>query len=789
MKISVKAHELATLLDRAPEGITTLSLDCFDTLLWRNVHEPRDVFAGVKAPGGGIEPRTWAEGVSRKKSHLRRKTHEVGLHDIYRRMLTRATDAEIDAAVAHELALEASHCFPFKPAVELMRAAKARGLKIVIVSDMYLSEAELTELLRQAAGEDVLAMVDRIFMSSEHGTSKALELFPLVLKEIGARADQVLHVGDNRIADFEGAARAGIHAVHFEQFGEETVQRMRMETAAGIMLDPATRVTRPSYAMHRAPVSLRTQTDTAYVVGHDVMGPVMHAMATWLKAELDATAEKLGKPVRPLFLMRDGFLPYAVFDQMYPEAQARRIEISRLTAARASMHSAEDVHDFISEQLDVLPPKALAKQLMLYGPEVDKLIKKDGDDKAFRKAIREPEMIRKILKRSRGMCDKLMAHLRANDVADGDAVMLVDVGYKGTVQNIVTPVFEREMNLWVGGRYLFLREECMSGLDKAGLLGTDMFECRALHALGTCVAVVEQMCNIAQGSTIDYTPDGAPVREDSGVKSFQNATRDRVQQAVLDYARKAELGVHRPAASDTIENRRRMAGAILTRLLFLPLPSEIEVFGKFDHDVNLGTKVMIPLLDHDEAADGLRRRGIAYVNETRRMYVPGEIQKHGLPFNLSLLTTSRFGLNLRNKDFEVGGIEVPVMMLTDAEQAVMRFTAYPTHEGFYRVSIPVGTQRPTVAVQLGLLYEHIQIDRACWTPIGQFDGNWGYDQHDATTVTDGLHPIADGLYAADETGVLVAMPPAASLKGAQVLNLVFRPLRRRGEMRVERRAA
>jgi FMN phosphatase YigB (HAD superfamily) len=792
--MSVRAHELATLLERAPAGVTTLSLDCFDTLLWRDVHQARDVFAGIAVPGGGIEPRMWAESVARRMALQRSRSNEVGLPDIYRRMMPRGTPDQIDAAIAHELALEARHCFPFAPVVALMRDARARGLRIIIVSDMYLSEAELRELLERSAGPEIVGLIDHIFMSSAHGTPKAGDLFGIVLKTIGATPDQLIHVGDNRAADYDGAARAGIHAVHFEQFEDEVVQRLRLESAAGTMLDPATRVTVPSYQPHRAQLSLRTQTDTGYIVGHDVMGPVMHSFAMWLKAEIDAMAARIGKPVRPLFLMRDGYLPFAVFNTLYPDIGGHQIEISRLTAARASLNSAADVHTLIDEQIDVLPPDALAQRLMLHGQEVTKLLKKRPgeskvDDRAFRKAIRSPEMVRKILTRSRGFTDRLMAHLRANDVADGDAVMLVDLGYNGAVQNTITPVLEREMGLTVAGRYLILREEGVSGLDKAGMLGTDVFECRALHALCTNVAVLEQMCNVAQGSTVDYKSDGTPIREESGMKSFQNATRDRVQTACLDFARTAFDGMHRRPASDDIIARRRMAGSILTRLFFLPLPSEIALFEAFDHDVNLGTKVLVPLLDHDEAADGLRRRGIAYINETRRMYVPGEIARHGLSFNLSLLTTSRFALDLSNGDFEVGGIEVPVILLTDSDQAVMKFTAYPTHEGYYRVTIPVGMRRPTVAVQLGTVCETLQIDRATWTPITQFDGDWASNHDDAAMIVDGMAAIADGIYTAGETGVLVAMPPPATAKGAQVLTVVFRPLQRRGQQVASRAAA
>ena len=145
MKIEIRAYELTQLLDRLPDGVTTLSLDCFDTLLWRTVNAPRDVFAALDLPGGGVEPRSWGE-LGAYRVAANRGTPRVTLHDIYRHMLPRASDAEIEQRVTTELKLEAQHCFAFAPTVELMRRAKARGLEVVIVSDMYLSHAQLCAL-------------------------------------------------------------------------------------------------------------------------------------------------------------------------------------------------------------------------------------------------------------------------------------------------------------------------------------------------------------------------------------------------------------------------------------------------------------------------------------------------------------------------------------------------------------------------------------------------------------------------------------------------------------------
>ncbi len=76
MKISVTAKDIATLLDQAPAGVDILSLDCFDTLLWRNAQAPSDIFVELGIEGGSIEPRVFAERKARKMAAHRHGRNE-----------------------------------------------------------------------------------------------------------------------------------------------------------------------------------------------------------------------------------------------------------------------------------------------------------------------------------------------------------------------------------------------------------------------------------------------------------------------------------------------------------------------------------------------------------------------------------------------------------------------------------------------------------------------------------------------------------------------------------------
>ncbi|MCW3845685.1 hydrolase [Sphingomonas sp. LB-2] len=777
MQFIVRAHELETLLDRAPEGVEVLSLDCFDTLIWRNTHAPTDVFADLTLAGGGIEPRCWAESQARKSAWTKRGAKEIGIEDVYRRMLASPSEDEVNAAVARELAIEAKHAFAFRPTVALIHEAKRRGLKVVMVSDMYLSESQLRAHIAAAAGPELLDSIDHVFVSAAYGVGKRDGLFDHVLETLGVSGDKILHVGDNRGADYEAADEYGLHAVHLAQFDEESAARLRMEAATAIMLDPLAGISRAVCQPHRAQVSLRQSSDPAYILGHDVMGPALHTFSLWLKQEIDTASAAAGRPVRPLFVMRDGYLPWRVFDTLFPEAGAQTIEISRFVALRASIADMESLDHYLDEWYNKLPIRSLARQLMLFEQEYSKFLK--GDPKvqrpAFVKWVRSPEMSRKIFIRRGAFLKKLVAHLASAGVAEGDAVMLVDIGYNGTVQNFLTPVLKEAMKLDVSGRYIFLREKNASGLDKKGMIDVRNFDYRTLHALSRSIVVVEQLCNIEQGSTIDFEANGAPIREAVDAKAAHNASRAVVQEAALTFAREAGSGVVRAPGSDDLDSRTRAAAATLARLFFLPNASEVAVFESFVYDLNMGTSASEMLMDSERGTKGLRRRGLTFYNDHVPQFMSAELQSQGLPVSLANFTASRFKLDLRNTDFEVGGIAVPAIFATATDQATADLTAYPTAEGYYRIRVPVGRQRPTVAIQLGRIAEWVQIEEVSFTPVA--DMKPGMEQARTFTakgVTDAMEQGAPGLYRAQPNGLLMVPPP--DVNEPVLLSVVFRPV-------------
>jgi FMN phosphatase YigB (HAD superfamily) len=779
IKMSVRAAELPGLLERRPEGVSILSLDCFDTLLWRSTQAPVDVFADC----GGVWQRTRAEKRARQLRRFADGGSEVSIEEIHRARRPAADEAEIAAAVASELAAEARHCFAFAPTVALMRDAKARGLQIVIVSDTYLSEPQLRGLIEAAAGAEVAGLIDHIFCSSAFGITKAGGLFAPVLQALGAAPQTILHVGDNKAADHDAPAALGINAVHLRQFDAVAEQRLRLEAAAASILDSRARADRPIRQLHRPPVSLRAESDPAWALGHDVLGPVMHAFAQWVAAE----AAALGG-AKILFLLRDGHLPQRVFEAATGGCAAAA-EISRFTARRAALTSAEAVAGFLAGQVRHERVEVLARQLGFHREEIERLGR--GGQAAFEKAALQPSNVRKIVERSRRFGDKLFAHLARAGVERGDTVMLVDLGYNGTVQDYLEDALAERFEFKFAGRYLLLREEAESGHDKKGFIDPRHFDFNAIHALCGPIALVEQLATVALGSVIDYAPDGAPMRKAAGAKGAQNAIRDRVQEGCVAFAQEAGAGFHTTPAADDEEARRTMAAASLARLLFMPVAEEVALFQAFEHDVNLGTDDMVELLDPDEAGSGLRRRGFFYLNTAQRAFLPGELQPHGLPLNLALFSANRFALQLRAADFRGAPLKLPVFLADERGQTAIQADAYPTHDGYYLATIPVGAGRFAAGIQFGALCDWLEIDEIAFYPVKGFSPDTPGDAAPpipATVVRDGMTEEGPGLFRCAPGALLMAPPVPGLHREPHLLAVTFRPIARRSAQTLRKAA-
>jgi FMN phosphatase YigB (HAD superfamily) len=774
---SILPHALPSALDAYP-GVTVLSLDCFDTLLWRDVHAPRDLF-GALADANPMQ-RGWAEQTARTGAAVRHKRNEVHIDEIYAELMPNASAAERAAAVQDELDAEARHCFAFKPTVELMRAAKARGIETIIVSDTYLDEKQLRGLITAAAGEDVAALIGRIFCSSHYGKAKAEGLYEPVLKVLKIPPQQILHIGDNANADVKGVAPFGVNTLHLKQFTPGCEQRIRLESAVSNVFHPSADGVAITHQPHRATIAAGEPQldDPAEILGFTTLGPVLFGFDRWLAEEASALQEKHGGTVHWVFMMRDGYLPQRVHQARGGTGHA--VEISRFTATAVTLGTSEAVEHYLQREI-MGDLNAVAKQLLISAPEAAKLVRDHGRPGAFLKAIRDPQRMRRVTRASRDFGERMIAHVRAIvNPAPGDTLMLIDLGYNGSVQNDVDALLARGLGVHVAGRYLLLREQNRTGLDKKGFIGHGDYDCAALEALCANVAVLEQLCTAAQGSVVDFKPDGTAIRRGNSIKSRQSDVRDRVQAGCLRFA--GDEGSLTIRAGDPPHQAmmwRRAAAAVLGRLMYVPLEAELAVLAEFEHDINLGVDNTVALFDPAIARKGLRQRGLLYMKGSERMYLPAELHGEGLALKLSLLTQRRFAMPLKYQDFVDSSIALPLIVADGTQVSTGSVTATPTHDGYYLAPISIADSRFSVGVQFGQLFDWVQVESAVFMPVEDFLGGQpsAGAEIEALPSLEGMQQVAPHLFRCEsELAFMMVPPPPRQDDRQMMLAIAFRPI-------------
>ncbi|MEP3513725.1 MAG: HAD-IA family hydrolase, partial [Lentilitoribacter sp.] len=309
------------------EAHTYLSVDIFDTLLFRHCKSPIDVFTFMASHSQVLEVteffsdfRTAAEKQAREDAK-ERQAEDVSFQEIYDcfRQLTNCTRQQAEAIQAIELQTEQDLLYPTNFGQRLINHARQAKKRVVITSDMYLPQ-EFLETLLIANG---ITGWERVFVSNVQGKTKhSGNLFQDVIDHFDVPADQILHIGDNRRADGDMAIAAGLKT-HLVLASKDIVARSRRTLAKGSHM---LRGTRPvsqifianyleTHHCETAKLDFRELSDDQYFesVGSVLLAPIIVSFMVWMKKHMD----KRGID-RAVFLARDGMFPKKAFDLLWP---------------------------------------------------------------------------------------------------------------------------------------------------------------------------------------------------------------------------------------------------------------------------------------------------------------------------------------------------------------------------------------------------------------------------------------------------------------------------------------
>lgn len=793
----VRAKELTSLLAEHPD-VTVLSLDCFDTILWRTTAAPVDVFYDLahseafSKVGMNARLRVTSENKARDLKIARTGLPEVTLAEIYSAAFPDLGEFGISAMAKAEVQAEIAACAPHPETIALIRAAKAKGLRVVVVSDTYFTTLELRRLLEATIPADAYAALDDVFVSSAIGKPKAGGMFKPVLDRLGVRGRDVLHVGDNLQADYVAAKALGMNAVHLAHHGHEVEEVLRMQTTAASLLMPSLREKSSLPSPYRGLLAAElAEADPVKTLGYASLGPILYAFASWLEAEL-AELRAAGKKPRPVFLLRDGYLPSRIAAAITGAAMGPLVSVSRFASFAASFRSAEDIERYVAQWCGGGRFLDVARQLLLNEDEaraiVTRIRKSDKPAEAFCREVMKPKTVQTVLARSADYRKRLFAHLTSSTpIERGDTLVLVDLGYEGTAQRQLSPALESELGVEVQGRYLIAARVPNWESTRRGLLDPSWCEDRLISTVVTYVALLENLCASDEGSTIDYAADGTPIRARSLVSPDQTERVRPIQDACETFARDAKEYFAAAGKRPSLKDLRTTAAGALARMLLLPTRAELQYLSGFCLDMNLGADDNLKLFDPERGLEGLRRHGLFFLgtesanSKTARIAGPVELRAASLELSLTMVAQQRFGLEMTPNDMTHRREPLGILALRGEVPIRAQVEARATHDGWFSAVVPYNATDSALGFLLGERNAWVQVEsvtrieaHALYT-VKETERSEDVSAH---IHAEGLTRKGPGLFECDspEGFLLVAAPPPPDPTKPYVCRIVFRPI-------------
>ena len=190
-----------------------ISFDVFDTLIFRNLALPTDVFylIGEKLGVPNFKNiRIEAEHTARQRCFDKNGHTEIGLNDIWEVLESSLGRSALGGEKAEkQTELDICTANPFM--LEVWQKLIALNKRIIIVSDMYLP-ADFISMLLEKNG---FTGAKSVYVSCEYKKNKAKGgLFETVLRQQSGPVS-VVHIGDNSISDVKNAKEVGLSVMPY----------------------------------------------------------------------------------------------------------------------------------------------------------------------------------------------------------------------------------------------------------------------------------------------------------------------------------------------------------------------------------------------------------------------------------------------------------------------------------------------------------------------------------------------------------------------------------------------
>lgn len=611
--------------------VRCVSFDVFDTLVARCIEPPETVHVRLAqllaerlpthTPEQILAARRAAEHAQRqavRAQGLDHECHHDALVQDWATHLAGKRDLLLEAFIhTQERRLETLALAAKPGAVALLQWLRGQQVRVIAVSDMYLSHDHVCALL-DACG--LGALIDQVYVSSEFGLGKySGRLHRHVLDLEGLQPVQVVHVGDNLVSDMRAPLRLGIEAVFLDEKAQRLRRRhqalsARMARLGGVW---SGRHFFEAVAVRQRMLERSGEAGEAFFhhYGRDVLGP---AFATFTLALTEKIAQE--RPDKIFFLARDGYLFMQLYERwcalqppsQHPWPQPVYVYVSRRVVAMASMaeglrHEQAVVALYNPKQQGLL---SVLKTFGLAPADFEALARAHGftdlaaplsdwHDTRLKAFLADAQVQARI--RPIGVAAR--AHLQAYFEQQGffscQRAALVDIGWNGTIQKFLHDSFgQRPDYPQVHGWYLAFVAAMHGDFGMGGRIEGLLLDARRGDAYERAPMdfeeIFEQAARAAEGTTLGYHEvDGRIVPrlkgDDSPDRQGELACNPLIAQ--LQAGVMAHLEDFHAVWSLTgyrADQLKPYVQVLLERAVAYPTPEEVAQIGQLVHTEDFG---------------------------------------------------------------------------------------------------------------------------------------------------------------------------------------------------------
>lgn len=575
------------------QGYNYVSFDIFDTLLKRDIVNPKDIFVLIQKKinkmnielEGYAEKRIKAENSARENSNKEEITLSI-IYDYFKKENSEYDEKTIILLKKLEEQTELEISTININIIPILDYCINENKKILLISDMYLERNIIEEMLKKNKINEGNEY-SKLFISCEYGyTKRSGRLFEYVLKDLNISPQELFHIGDAWKSDYLKPLTLGIKSYHISTFIENTSYKyLKYKDKKSIYNE----LWLDKFIGNR----ILNISDDYEKFGYECIGPILYDFTVWLKDKLLKKEYKFYN-----FLSREGLLLKKAFEIMYSEENTRYLCVSRKSIIGALLCKASS----IEERLKMIAlPHAFDRKVVveLLGVDYENYIDVFENNKMYHSIediIRDDEFFKllkaidcDIVKKSQKQMKLLKKYLNFEE--ESKDICVIDIGWNGTMQyflkNLLSFV-DKEKS--IQGYYIGVSKVSKSkyiSLEKYGYLFGD--KCASISIdedkLFSFCGLFESIFTADHGSVKEYMMDGDEIKPVFYEYEYEDNYKviSKIQKGALNFVMDYKDSI----IKDVLLIDCRLASSKILRMGNYPTKKDLKMFGSLDFfDVN-----------------------------------------------------------------------------------------------------------------------------------------------------------------------------------------------------------